>query len=178
MVVAGIGIPPTLVNMTAERARYIITADEAAGIISKRMPDSHKGSHGHAGLFAGSTGMVGAAAMSGEAAALAGAGLTTVVTPGGQYPILASRTSAECMTLPIGAGDAFCAEDVDAALSAASRFDAVAIGCGIGRSEGTQEFVRQLASRLDRRFVLTRTGCGRSDGTRRRFCRRPPTAWY
>ncbi len=158
VVVADIGIPPALVNMNAERARCIITADEVAAIIGNRMPDSHKGSHGHAGLFAGSTGMVGAAAMSGEAAALAGAGLTTVVTPGGQYPILAARTSAECMTLPIGAGDAFCAEDVDAAIGAASRFDAVAIGCGIGRSEGTQEFVRQLAARLDRRFVLDADG--------------------
>lgn len=50
-------------------------------IFKKRLPNSHKGNHGHALLFAGSTSKMGAAIITTKACLRAGAGLVTINVP-------------------------------------------------------------------------------------------------
>ena len=56
-----------------------------------RRADSHKGDYGRVLVLAGSRGMVGAAALAGNAALRSGAGLVTIGTPQSAYPILAAK---------------------------------------------------------------------------------------
>ena len=59
----------------------LITKDEIASLIKPRHPDSHKGSYGHALLFAGSKGRMGAAVLASRACLRTGTGLLTVSIP-------------------------------------------------------------------------------------------------
>ncbi len=148
VVVADIGVPAPLIHTCSTRGQFIITPDHIASVIPVRPRDSHKGVYGHAGILAGSTGMVGAARMAAHACSSAGAGLTTVAIPSSQYIAVATGLT-ECMTLPIGENaDFFKVSMVEQAMEAVSQWDALAIGCGLGQQETTNEFVRQLLRRI------------------------------
>ena len=123
--------------------------------LSPRSPDAHKGSFGHVLVLAGSTGMVGAAALTGDAALRSGAGLVTIGTPKSVYPILAAKVTC-CLTRPLpetSAGtlalDAF-AEVRE--ISAGS--DVIALGPGLGRHESTMQFVRRVVAEIEKPMVV------------------------
>ncbi len=154
VLVADIGIPTALLNDKTPGGRFIIKPDNVASWLPERTPDSHKGTYGHAGILAGSAGFTGAAIMAGQACTSAGAGLTTVACPSAQHPVVAAQMK-ECMTLPLGRDEHFfTAGCVEQALAAMDRWDAVAIGCGIGQHEATIEFVRNIIPNLGKPFVL------------------------
>ena len=67
----------------------------------KRPFDFHKGQAGSVGIWAGSTGMLGAACLCAEAALRAGAGLVTLYTNQEHYPILATKAPAPIMVKPL-----------------------------------------------------------------------------
>ncbi len=67
----------------------------------KRPFDFHKGQAGSVGIWAGSTGMLGAACLCAEAALRAGAGLVTLYTNAKHYPILATKAPTPIMVKPL-----------------------------------------------------------------------------
>jgi len=106
-----------------------------------RSPTGHKGTFGHALLLAGSRGMVGAAILAGRSALRAGLGLLTIGIP-------ASLAAAVHAALPEAIVVALAEEDgclvPDAVAQLVPSFgcvDALAIGPGLSRSEGTCEAV-------------------------------------
>ncbi len=107
--------------------------------LPKRLPTAHKGKNGHVGIFAGSEGMEGAALLAAKAALAAGAGKVTLVVPGGIRHILAGKVP-EVMVKGIGEKTYWTAETVQE--MDLSVYDAIAIGCGIGRQRETIEWVR------------------------------------
>ncbi|MHC4390393.1 MAG: NAD(P)H-hydrate dehydratase [Planctomycetota bacterium] len=119
----------------------------------------HKGSRGRVLVVAGSRGMVGAAALAGQAALRSGAGLVTIACPQSVYPILAAKVTC-AMTLPLpetetgSLGHAAC----DALIEFSRGMDAVAIGPGLGRHPETVAVVLRLLSSLERPFVLDADG--------------------
>ncbi|MCS7048822.1 MAG: NAD(P)H-hydrate dehydratase [Verrucomicrobiae bacterium] len=85
-----------------------------------RRRSAHKGDFGHLLIVAGSVGFTGAPVLCAMAAARAGVGLVTLAVPREIYPIVASQCPPEVMPRPL--------ENLDYA-----RFDAIAVGPGIGR---------------------------------------------
>src|SRR5262245_1923736 len=73
--VVDIGIPAAAVAEVKPRLR-LLEADEVGRTLPRRAGDAHKGSFGHVLVVAGSRGKTGAALLSAEGAARAGAGLT------------------------------------------------------------------------------------------------------
>ena len=90
--------------------------------------DTHKGLCGRVAVIAGSPGFTGAARLCSAAAVLGGAGLVTLFVPEEIYPILAASAIPEVMVRPA----ASLAEVLD------SRWDAIAIGPGLGRSRDNE----------------------------------------
>lgn len=142
--VLDIGVPPALAEERAVGVE-MLTAEWAASHLPPRPMDSHKGTYGHALVVAGSRHYVGAAWLASQASVRAGAGLTTLASPAGVYPVAAAK-GAEAIHLPLP-------EDTEGRIDACAagvighserRFTAVLAGCGMGWSEGTTEFLRRL----------------------------------
>jgi NAD(P)H-hydrate epimerase len=120
-----------------------------------RDPDSHKGSHGHLLIVAGSVGMSGAAILSTRAALRSGVGLVTLAVPA---PIRAECAAAvpEAMVRPVAATSAgsLAPEGVGPLLADQLRFDALAIGPGMSLQTDTQSAIRDLLRGWNRPAVI------------------------
>lgn len=80
-----IGFPP----LSPESAgAQVVTPAWAAARLPARPPDAHKGTAGRIVLLVGGVGMAGAAALAGEAAQRAGAGLVRLVSPAANREVL------------------------------------------------------------------------------------------
>lgn len=100
--------------------------------LAKRDPDSHKGDYGHALLIAGSYGKMGAAVLAAKACLRSGVGLLTVHVPRCGVEILQTAVPEAMLSID---NDEFrftsLPENID-------RYDAVAVGPGIGTEDSTQ----------------------------------------
>jgi NAD(P)H-hydrate epimerase len=147
LLVRQIGSPPELVEELGKGAVRWAGAEEFARLPLVRPADSHKGLYGHAVIVAGSPGMSGAAILAGTGALKSGAGLVTVATADIVQPVVAAG-QPEYMTagLPSRADGSIASERLDQA--ALERITAgkevLAVGPGLGRAPGTQEFIRGL----------------------------------
>ncbi len=120
---------------------------------------AHKGDFGRVLMVAGARGMVGAAALAGDAALRAGAGLVTVATPEGAYPMLAAKLTC-CTTCPlpetsIGTLSHSALQEI---LALAESFDVVAVGPGLGRHRETARLVCSLVGKLDKPLIVDADG--------------------
>ena len=134
-------------NLEGEQAidLELLRPDWVGGHLPARPLNSHKGTFGHVLIVAGSRSFVGAAFLAAQAAVRTGAGLVTLATPASVYPIAAGKLT-EVIHLPLpedreGLVDPDAAGEIRSNLS---RYDALAVGCGLGRSEGTQQFLERL----------------------------------
>ncbi len=145
--VLDIGVPPGLPEEQAVDVE-MLTPQWAASQLPPRALDSHKGTYGHALVVAGSRHYVGAAWLASQASVRTGAGLTTLASPEGVYPIAAAK-GAEAIHLPLPEDGAGRIHASAAAVIRESdrRFTAVLAGCGMGWSEETTEFLRRLLLR-------------------------------
>ena len=117
--------------------------------VSRRLPcrplDSHKGTFGHALVVAGSRNYVGAAFLACQAAVRAGAGLVTLAAPHEVYSIAAGKLT-EVIHLPLPGDDEGRIHPDAAELirSVLNRYTCLLVGCGMGWSSGTVEFLERL----------------------------------
>ena len=90
--------------------------------------------------------MLGAAALTGLAAMRTGAGLVTAAVPQSLNLTLQKKISPVMMTLPLPqTTDQTFAVKASASLKKIwNKFDAIAIGPGMGKNKGTQKFIRDL----------------------------------
>jgi ADP-dependent NAD(P)H-hydrate dehydratase / NAD(P)H-hydrate epimerase len=152
VVVADIGLGP--VETTHRRVIEAILE-----LVPRRGPEDNKYSAGTVLVVGGSPGLTGAPSLTAEAALRAGAGYVIVCAPEAVNAVL-ERRLVEPVTRPLPSDDdgrltPAAADDI---LAAAERADAVALGPGLGRSEGTGELVRILLERLDVPVVLDADG--------------------
>ena len=145
--VLDIGVPP---GLPEERAVDVemLTPERVASVLPVRPLDSHKGTYGHALVVAGSRHYPGAAWLASQASVRSGAGLTTLASPEGVYPIAAAK-GAEAIHLPLPEdGDGrIHPSAADVIHNSERRFTAMLAGCGMGWSEGTAEFLERLIFR-------------------------------
>jgi len=134
-----------------------------------RGSDSNKGDFGSVYVVAASVGMTGAAALTAEAAARAGAGLVFLLCPEATWGVLASQLR-EVMVRPVGPKGAGAltpeaADDVREFVAGASgKRIAVALGPGVGREPGAEECARTLALGLAHPLVLDADGLNAFEG--------------
>jgi NAD(P)H-hydrate epimerase len=132
----------------------LVPAGALAGVPRKH-PASTKYSAGSVLVVGGSRGLTGAPMLAALAAFRADAGYVAVAAPESTLPVLES-TLLEVVKrpLPEDASGRVLPRSLDAILAAAERADAVAVGPGLGRSDGTVALVRLLLERLELPVVV------------------------
>ena len=112
----------------------VLAAEDLRHLLPPRSFDSHKGSYGRVAIVAGSRNYPGAAQRCSAATVHSGAGLVTLFVPPEIVPVLSASVIPEVMVSPI--------EDFASLLE--KKFDAIAIGPGLGREldEMVRAFVR------------------------------------
>ena len=162
LVVASIGSPFELISKAKTDLFVSESSDAARWLIQTRYSaDSYKNTHGHALVIAGSRGFTGAAALCGNAAMRAGAGLVTVATPASAQPLVAIQVMPEIMTTSLAETDrgAVSDEALDYALKFAARANLIAIGPGLSfEDERTRSFVRRIVEQRTTPIVIDADG--------------------
>jgi len=152
--VIDIGIPS---GAPVQATAGLLTPRVHALVPGRREPGT-KFTSGHVVVAGGSRGLTGAACLASEAAMRAGAGYVTALVPASLEAIFEQRL-LEVMTrgLPDEDGSLVLA-GAGAALEAAARAGSLVLGPGIGRSEGSFAFVRELAAHADPPLLLDADG--------------------
>jgi NAD(P)H-hydrate epimerase len=119
---------------------------------------STKFSSGQVVVVGGSKGLTGAVCMSASAAIRSGAGYATVAVPADLEHIFEIKLT-EVMSVGCASREGrFRRAALEQVLEVAARAEAVVLGPGIGREDGTKDLVRQLAPRVQGPMVLDADG--------------------
>ncbi len=147
LVVADIGIS----NQAASEIELdVVTVDGIRALLPKRARDANKGTFGKTMLACGSMNYTGAPILAARAAGRTGAGLVTLAIPQTIHAIVAGKIDeATFLPLPDRLGDwrPRAANELLAVLWDA-KYDALLVGCGLGRAESTREFLSRLLENL------------------------------
>jgi NAD(P)H-hydrate epimerase len=175
VVLVDIGIPP---GAPVEEPLAGLIADEP---LLRGLPERAAGwtkfTSGHVLVAGGSVGLTGAPAMTAEAAARAGAGYVTACVPAPAQPVLAQRLlEVMSMALPDEAGGHVVAGAGAVLDVAARRGGAIALGPGLGRTDGAVAFARRIAAEAGVAVVIDADGLNAHAGALERLAgRRAPT---
>jgi len=163
--VAPIGSPDEAIQSSANL--QVITPRDFAAFLADREPEGHKGIYGHALVVGGSFGKSGAAAMAGLSVLRSGAGLSTIATPKSVLNTVASF-SPEIMTEPLAETEigtiSPAAYDFGRMDALVKGMDVVALGPGVGRHNGTVQFVRAFVEKYTMPLVIDADGLNAFDG--------------
>lgn len=154
LVVADIGIPPSVIDAVDGPRLEIITRDMLHGHVEPRDPEAHKGDFGRILIVAGTRGKTGAAHMAALAALKSGAGLVTIATPRSCQPMIAVM-APEYMTVALpeeGEDGRLAPEALDLVL--AQPADVIAVGPGLGTGDAITAFVTALLEQSGVPLVL------------------------
>jgi len=158
--IADIGFAAEAMRQLAPRGRYVERA-EAAPVVPRRVPNTHKGVYGHPLIIAGSRGKAGAALIASRGALRMGAGLVTTAIPQEVAAIVASG-QIELMTEPLPDRDGHCAgaAATERLVGLIKGKDAIVIGPGLGLSPETIELLRWAVydSQPDRPMLIDADG--------------------
>ena len=144
--VLDIGIHPEAISQTETRY-FFIKKKDIQPKIKIREKFSHKGTYGHVLIFAGSRDMAGAAVLSSEAALRSGAGLVTVHSASCNRIIL--QTAVPEVIFESDNNEHCISEFRDL-----TKFNAIAIGPGIGQTGETSFFLKSILSAYSNPIVL------------------------
>jgi NAD(P)H-hydrate epimerase len=172
--VAEIGIPAFALRRAAAEGQAgcaFLTTDEAVGRwLPERTYEAHKYRVGMALVVGGAPGMTGAAVMSSEAAARAGAGYVACACPeGAQETLSAHLTSVPITALPTqsaGRGELDARAALDALGGQLDKSGGLLVGPGLGTADGTARFVRLLLEETDVPAVIDADGLNALAGQR------------
>ena len=150
LLVADIGFPDEAIDQE-DIDRHLLMEDEAAAMLPRRAPDSHKGDFGKLFVLAGSEGYTGAAAMTAEAGLRSGTGLVVLGCPSGLNDIFEQKLT-EVITRPlpqVRKRRCLALRGLGEVREMIKWADAVAVGPGIGTYHETRDLIFRLISRLD-----------------------------
>jgi hydroxyethylthiazole kinase-like uncharacterized protein yjeF len=153
-IVEPIGIPRWAAERHGVHTR-LLTAEEAASQMRPRDPAGHKGTYGHVMIVGACQRMTGAGLLAAKAAVYTGAGLVTLGLPASVLQAVAGRVM-EVMLAPLpdeGRGE-YRADLAKAVLCAAEDKDVLAVGPGLGRFPGGENFLREIVREWKKPLVL------------------------
>lgn len=136
------------------KQRVIFDDADFKRTMPKRTQNAHKGNHGKGLLIGGSDFMPGAAVLAGKAALKTGAGLLTVASTNQVIHQVANHCAeAMYIELPEQHGEIMPNNHLDM-----ERFDAVAIGVGLGRQQETGTFVVSIVRTAECPLIIDADG--------------------
>jgi NAD(P)H-hydrate epimerase len=159
VMVAEIGFPEiafqqVAAQKSAKLATFLLAPEVLSNWVPRRPPNAFKNQVGQILVIAGSRGFGGAARLTAVSALRAGAGLVVLAAPESLLPQLEAAT-AEVIKLPLreenGTISAAATEQLQARLQWA---EVIAIGPGLGLSEGAQRVVKQVLSEFSGTIIL------------------------
>ncbi len=157
LVVLDIGIPQAG-RSGLQSDVLLTTANDAASWLPERPITGHKGRFGHLLVLAGSPGKTGAAALAGNAAVRSGCGLVTVAAPAAVHDILEVKLT-EAMTAALPDQDGLLSFEAQLGITALLEGrQALAIGPGLGQSEGLIELLGWMVKELELPMVIDADG--------------------
>lgn len=149
--VCSIGLLPGFSPEIDQSYEYV-EMDEIRSIIHSRKKFSHKGNYGHALLFAGSLGKIGAAILSAEACLRSGVGLLSIHAPKCAYTILQTKVPEAMVQADLN--EHYVAELPDEL----SKYKAIGIGPGLDTREKTHQLMHQLLNIIECPLVIDADG--------------------
>lgn len=124
-------------------------------IISKRVPQTHKGDYGHVLVIAGSIGMTGAAYLCCQAALISGSGLVSLTIPKSLNSIMETKLT-EVITKPQEETKegTLSIKAFSSIVDLAKMCNVVAMGCGLTTHPEVKNLIQKLISSLEVPMVL------------------------
>jgi ADP-dependent NAD(P)H-hydrate dehydratase / NAD(P)H-hydrate epimerase len=158
-----IGFPDDLI----QGELLLVERQDAASLLPRRGPDTHKRETGYAVVVGGSRRMTGAVALAGRAAYRAGAGLVAIAVPEAILPVVEGAVrEAVFVDLPETDAGAI-AKGSDRLDEVLAQADALAIGPGMTTDPATSEWIRGVVRSSEVPVVLDADGlnafAGRAD---------------
>lgn len=144
--VVPIGLDRGFIGSLKPAAQWLEQADVAA-MMPIRKHFGHKGDFGHAWLFAGAEGKMGAALLATKACLRTGTGLVTVHVPKGQEGVVHAFTPEAMVSMDEDAAQL-------ASLPIMAKVSAIGIGPGIGTSDATARMLKLLIQNAPAPFVI------------------------
>jgi NAD(P)H-hydrate epimerase len=142
--VADIGIPPAVIESLRPTVE-VLQAEAAAALVPSRTATAHKGSVGHGLVVGGSPELLGAVALSAEAAVAAGIGLAIAAVPRSlQAAVHARVTEPITFALEETSDGRLARRAVPALIERARSVTAMAVGPGLGHEPETVDAVMSL----------------------------------
>lgn len=126
---------------------YFLEKKDVIPFLPERKKFSHKGTYGHALIVAGSVGMAGAAVLSARAAIRSGAGLVSVHSAAANRIILQTK-------VPEALFESDNEENLISELKNLQKYNALAIGPGIGTHEPTAKLLLHILPNIKQPLVL------------------------
>jgi NAD(P)H-hydrate epimerase len=146
------------IGLALSETRHMRVSGRILELVPRRGPSDNKYSSGSVLVVGGSIGKTGAPSLTSEAAMRAGAGIVTACVPRSLNLVFEQRL-VEVMTQPCADEDGYLTPGAaDTILEAAERATAVALGPGLGRTEGVRGLVGFLLDRIDKPVVLDADG--------------------
>jgi NAD(P)H-hydrate epimerase len=156
-----LGVPVDVLKRVPATALRL-SNESLAGLLPRRLRNSHKNRFGHILVVGGDQGMGGAVVMSAEAALRTGAGLVSVATHPSHAASLLSRIP-ELMVRGISteADQVDSANGIEALAVMVEQCSVVVLGPGLGKSEWSREMfntVMEVTSRNGKAMVIDADG--------------------
>ncbi len=149
LVLSNVGFPQVMLE-DPEIPSNVLTKQEAAGLIPKRVQHGHKGTFGRVLVIGGSISYPGAPILSGLASLKTGAGLTFVLVPDCIYASVAARfPELITQSAPSNTDGAFAQSSVPHVMRLAADASCVLIGPGLSRSADLQYLVGEVMGKLE-----------------------------
>ncbi|HCT30199.1 MAG TPA: NAD(P)H-hydrate epimerase, partial [Bacteroidales bacterium] len=145
-----IGLSPKAIDSTISNYHYV-TIDDLRTRYKPRDKFNHKGVFGHALIVSGSKGMMGAAILASRASIKTGCGLVTTHIPQIGYAILQKAVPEVLVDLDIE-------ENCFSALDSISKYQAIAIGPGLGKSVKSVEGLSNILNNTSIPLVIDADG--------------------
>ncbi|XJZ27781.1 NAD(P)H-hydrate dehydratase [Bacillota bacterium Lsc_1132] len=153
--VVDISVPPSIVKELSLKMPQLITESKVKAAVPVRPNHGHKGTFGHALIIGGARPYVGAPIFAAKAALNSGAGLVTLAVPESIYPLAAAQ-NPESLFMPLPEENGHFSKKAIAELAPKlDQFDSIAIGPGMSRFTGGEEWIQNLIGSLtDQSIVL------------------------
>ena len=134
------------------------------GLLPARKQDGHKGDFGKLLVLGGSVGYTGAPYLTASAAEHSGCGLVYLGVPESIWAVEAAKC-AGAMPFPLPEVDGrLCIASLDAMQDKVKGCDVIALGPGLGRGKGTEQFVHALLWQARQPMVLDADGLNALQG--------------
>lgn len=142
--VVDISLPVTLLE--DEHIKLNLIDDRLVrGWLPCRVRSSHKGDYGRVLVISGSLGMAGAACLTAEAVARAGAGLVTMLVPADIYcPVASKMTEAIVVPVPGTVEGTISKDAIPIIRSMLTSVDILVLGPGLSTNQETAEVIREV----------------------------------